>query len=82
MKEETLLHIKWRDSRIYITPCERNDDYSVCEMQTVGFLIQETDKMLVVARDIHNELDCRGVIAIPKENIIYQEKLYSETVSA
>ena len=79
---ETLLHIKWRDSRIYIEPAERDDDFSISEMQTVGFLIIEDDKQIVIARDVHDESDCRGIIVIPKENIIYKEKLYIATVSA
>lgn len=44
-------------------------DFTVCEIETTGFLIQEDKTKLVLCQDLIDE-DYRGVIVIPKENII------------
>ncbi len=66
MKTKT---IKWRDSRMFITQCERDDDFSVCEITSVGFVIEEDNDKIVLAGDLVDD-DLRRVIVIPKENII------------
>lgn len=80
MKTETLLHIRWRDSNMELGQTSRTDTYEVALMQTVGFLITESETQITIARDIVDETDCRGVITIPKENIVLKEKLYTGTV--
>lgn len=61
--------VKWRDSRMYITQTTKDENWSVCEIESVGFLIKETKDYIVLAGDILEE-DIRRTIVIPKENII------------
>jgi len=66
MKTKT---IKWRDSNIFITQCDIDDEFNVAEITSIWFVIQEDDKKIVLAWDII-DWQVRRVIAIPKENII------------
>lgn len=66
MKSKT---IKWRDSNIYLTQCGRDDDFKTAIITSIGFVIQEDKKQIVLAGDLVGE-DVRRVIVIPKENII------------
>lgn len=61
--------IRWRDSRMYITQCDKNDDFDVCVIYSTGFVISEDKKKVVLAGDVVDG-DIRRVIVIPKENII------------
>lgn len=60
--------IKWRDSRIYSYQ-EPLKDFTFCEIESVGYVIQEDKTKIVLARDLIDD-DFRGIIVIPKENII------------
>jgi len=61
--------IKWRDSNIYMTQCGQEDSFEVEVITSIGFVIQEDQKQIVLAGDLLGE-DCRRVIVIPKENIL------------
>jgi hypothetical protein len=61
--------IKWRDSRMYITQCPKDEDWEVSEITSVGFVIYEDKNKIVLAGDLLDE-DIRRAIVIPKENII------------
>jgi hypothetical protein len=61
--------IKWRDSRMYIEQQSQKDEFDVCIIQSVGYVIHEDKEKVVLAGDIL-ETDARRVIVIPKENII------------
>ena len=61
--------VKWRDSRMYITQCERECDFDVCVITSVGFVIEEDEEKIVLAGDLVDD-DIRRVIVIPKENIV------------
>lgn len=65
-----LKRIKWRDSHIYITQEPRDFDFDVAIIESVGFVISENAKEIVLAGDIINDEDVRRVIVIPKENIV------------
>ena len=64
-----ILYIKWRDSRRYTYQMETTEDFSICEIHTIGFVVNENSKQYVLCQDII-EGDIRGVIVIPKENVI------------
>ena len=66
---EKLRIVEWRDSQIYATQGERDDDYQIATITSVGFLISEDEEKIVLAGDSLGD-DVRRVIAIPKENII------------
>ena len=68
-----LKRIKWRDSRMYIQQCEIDSHFDVCVIESVGFLIKEDKKNIILAGDLVDG-DVRRVIVIPKENIIEYNK--------
>ena len=47
-------------------------DWKVAIIQSVGFIIKETDTFIVLAGDLL-ENSCRRTIVIPKENIVSRE---------
>ena len=66
--------ILWRDSRMYIEQCGKEDLFDICEIVSVGNVISEDEKKIVLAGDLVDE-DVRRVIVIPKENIISERIL-------
>jgi hypothetical protein len=60
--------IRWRDSRLYLTQCGKDDDFAVSTVYSTGFVVSENKRQIVLAGDIIDE-DIRRVIVIPKENI-------------
>ena len=65
------VHIRWRDSRIYLTQCHKDDSFDVSTIISCGYVIEEDKKKIVLAGDVVDESgDIRRVIVIPKENII------------
>jgi hypothetical protein len=61
--------ITWRDSTMHITQETRDTKWEVQIITSVGFVIYEDKKIIVLAGDTLGE-DVRRVIVIPKENII------------
>jgi hypothetical protein len=61
--------IKWRDSTMHLTQESKDTDWSVCVIESVGFVIHEDKEKIVLAGDLVDD-DVRRVIVIPKENII------------
>ena len=53
---------------MYITQ-EPMQDFSVCVIESVGFVIQEDKHKIVLAGDLVDD-EYRRVIVIPKENIV------------
>lgn len=76
MKEE-VVKIKWRDSQRYTLQMERIDDFSICEIVTVGWLIEKRKDGYLLSQDLIDD-DIRGIIIIPKENIIQISYLYEK----
>ena len=60
--------IRWRDSRMYITQCGTDEDWDVCVITSVGFVLKETKKYIVLCGDLVDD-EVRRAIVIPKENI-------------
>lgn len=58
---------------MYITQAERDNDWEVCVIESVGFVIEETKDYIVLAGDLLDE-DVRRAIVIPKENIVKTKK--------
>lgn len=70
--------VKWRDSRMYATPQMGEDEMhdGVCVVRSVGILVRERKRHIVIARDrIGGEW--RGVLAIPRENIVKMVEIVS-----
>lgn len=61
--------VRWRDSKMYLTQYNKEDDFRVSVIYSTGFVISEDKKQLVLAGDVVDEGDIRRVIVIPKENI-------------
>ena len=53
-------------------------EFDITTVITVGHLIKEDDKKIIIARELfikENEGEIRGIIVIPKKNIIEMEIL-------
>lgn len=61
--------IQWRDSRMYITQCSREEDFDNAKIESIGYLVKETETNYVLAGDLIED-ELRRVIVIPKENVI------------
>lgn len=70
MKKEKLAIIKWSDSNMYITQADRDLDWKIAEIVSVGFIIREDKESIVLAGEIIDNDDVRRVIAIPKVNVL------------
>ena len=65
-----IYQITWRDSRRYVYQLDHTiEDFSVCQIQTIGFFVEEDKEKIVLAQDLIDD-EVRGVIVIPKENIV------------
>lgn len=71
---EIFAKITWRDSALFNQQSEP-EEYPVEIITSVGFVIHKNDDRYVIARDkIGGEW--RGVLSIPKENIIGYSELF------
>lgn len=67
---DKIYKIIWRDSNFYHHQNGLDFKYDITIIDSVGFLISEDIEKVVISRDyMLNKKDCRGVIAIPRENI-------------
>ena len=67
-----ILYIKWFDSAYHrneLYPDEIKDDECVV-IETCGFFVKETKKMIALAADWTNDAMWRHLIYIPKVNIL------------
>ena len=62
--------VKWRDSQIYFTQCNKDEEFDVCIIESVGYVITDNNRVIVLAGEIVGDEDVRRVIAIPKENCL------------
>lgn len=67
--------IEWRDSRRYLYQMDSKESFSVCTVITVGHLIEEDKEQITLSQDLIDE-EIRGVICIPKENIVSKKMLF------
>lgn len=70
--EIEIKRVKWRDSCVLRDQQTIDADFDVAIMESVGFLIQEDKKKLVLAGELLENGNARRIIVIPKENIIMQ----------
>ena len=61
--------VTWRDSSIY-SGQGKSEGTKVCIIKTSGFLVSQDKDCVKIARDKMEEGEWRGLIVIPKENII------------
>ena len=72
MGDEIKAKVIWRDSNLWNEQTDESSFY-VENITSIGFVIQKNDDRIVLARDKIGT-EWRGVLAIPKENIMeYKE---------
>ena len=59
---------------MYLTQCERDDDFEIAYITSIGEVISEDEEKIVLAGDVLDD-DVRRVIAIPRENIVKEKIL-------
>lgn len=69
-----IVQIRWRDSHRYLYQMESGAEVEVQDIDTVGFLVRTEKDAYVLAQD-DIDGDIRGVIVIPKENVVKVTKL-------
>lgn len=67
--KQKIVKITWRDSHRYMYQMEDTLDCEVTIIESVGFLTYKDKNKVIIAQDLIDE-DLRGVLVIPKENII------------
>jgi hypothetical protein len=70
--EIKIKRVKWRDSCVLRDQQTIDADFDVAIMESVGFVLQEDAKKLVLAGELLENGNARRTIVIPKENIIMQ----------
>lgn len=63
------IQIRWRDSNIYMPQCNKDDHFEVETITSIGYVVSEDEKKIVLAGDVLSTGDIRRVIVIPKENL-------------
>jgi hypothetical protein len=66
----TLVYVRWFDSAIFYVPLQADELTGYCEMESAGFLVEETPDSLTLALD--RTLDTgalRLMLCIPKVNV-------------
>lgn len=61
--------ITWRDSRRYTYQMTSDEENSICIITSVGFLVKKEKDRYVICQDLIDD-DFRGVMTIPRENVI------------
>lgn len=64
-----IAHITWTDSHRYTYQMENDEPVHFVTIETIGWLVKQDKNQVVLAQD-DIEGDIRGVIVIPRENII------------
>lgn len=66
-----IIEVTWRDSNQYITQSGKEDNFEVSVITSVGYLVKEQKDFIVITRDdMGQDDDVRGILVIPKENIV------------
>lgn len=69
-----MIRVTWRDSRLYLGQSEKSDTFEICEFKSIGFEIEDTEDHITLCRDMVDD-DYRGVLVIPKENVLVKHLL-------
>lgn len=59
-----IARVYWRDSRMFITQHDKDEKLEVCHLESVGFLLKNTDNEIVLVGDII-EGEFRRTLVIP-----------------
>lgn len=71
-----VVSVTWRDSRMYVTQMGRAEVEGVCVIVSAGILIEKSKDRVVIARDdLQHDDEWRGVLVIPRENIVKMKAL-------
>lgn len=65
-----LKQVRWRDSQMYLTQTNKEYNFDIATICSVGYVVSEDKHKIVLAGDVLDDGDIRRVIVIPKENII------------
>lgn len=66
-----IIAIDWRDSNLFITQCNINDNLDISVITSIGKLVSVDINKIVIAGDlVQDSQDIRRVISIPMENVI------------
>lgn len=63
------VEIAWRDSHRFTYQMNPAEEANITTIHSVGYLVRKDDTQVVICQD-EIEGDIRGVMAIPRENII------------
>jgi hypothetical protein len=76
MPKNKMISVRWRDSTSWDNwrslPL---DDSELIVIETVGYVIEETDDRVVVAHSGSSAKHCHGLSAIPKSTILNRRKI-------
>ena len=70
----TIKKITWRDSTLYLEEEDKNISWEVTVIESIGFVVKETDSFIVLTGDMMGD-GYRRSIVIPRENIVSEELL-------
>jgi hypothetical protein len=68
--------VTWRDACYQEGQTDADDLPRLSILQTVGFLIREGKGRVTIAREHSTNSGLRGVISIPRENIVSMKRLH------
>ncbi len=74
-----IVKILWRDSAMYNSQGDSDYPFEVSLFTSIGFILRENKDSIVIARDIIRD-ESRGVLIIPRENIVKVKKIKMETL--
>lgn len=69
------VRVSWRDSRMYVTQTDGDQIEGVCTIHSVGILMEEHTDRVIISRDHLDGDQWRGVLVIPRENIVKMKVL-------
>lgn len=73
-KDFRIAYVRWRDSQVFMAQESGTvEDFMPCVIETVGIVVGDTKDYVVIARE-KVDRDWRGVISIPRENIVTYQK--------
>lgn len=72
-----IARVYWRDSRMYITQHDDKEKLEVCHIESVGFMLKNTNFEIVLVGDLIDG-EFRRTLIIPKENIanLYLDEIH------
>ena len=75
MNDEIKAKVIWRDSNLWNEQTDEKEFYTE-NITSIGFVIHKSDDRIVLARDKIGT-EWRGILAIPKENVMEYKEVES-----